>query len=153
MTSSLRFDPFRELDRWANEVMGAGRSPRLMPLDVYRLGDKYVLHFDCPGIQEDSLEVTAENSTLSVRAERRTDAPQDAEFVLAERPTGVFARQMVLGDGLDLDAVAADYRDGVLTVTIPVAEQAKPRRIEIGRGARHEGHKVIAGSSRTGEQA
>lgn len=149
MTAALRFDPFRELDRWANELVGAARTPRPMPLDVYRLGEQYVLRFDCPGIDGDSLEVTAENNTLTVRADRRADAPEDAEFVVAERPTGTFSRQMVLGDGLNLDAVTADYHDGVLTVTIPVAEQAKPRRIEIGRGGdRHEGHKVITGSTR-----
>jgi HSP20 family protein len=154
MTAPLRFDPFREIDRWANEMMGAARAPRLMPLDVYRLGESYVLRLDCPGIDAESLELTAENNTLTVRAERRAAAPEGAQFVVAERPSGVFSRQMVLGDGLDLDAITAEYRDGVLTVTIPVAEQAKARRIEIGRGGqRHEGHKLISGSSQeTGQR-
>lgn len=129
----LRFDPFRELDRFANEVMGATRAPRLMPMDAYRHGESYVLHFDLPGADPDSLEVTAERNTLTVRARRGMTAPEGAQYVLSERPTGEYSRQIVLGDGLDLDNVKADYHDGVLTVTIPVAEQAKPKRIEIGR--------------------
>ncbi|MBB5866651.1 HSP20 family protein [Allocatelliglobosispora scoriae] len=131
--SALRFDPFRELDRLAGEMMGASRAPRLMPLDAYRHGESYVLQFDLPGVDADSLEVTAERNTLTVRARRRTTAPDGAQFVLAERPTGDYGRQIVLGDGLALDAIEADYRDGVLTVTVPVAEQAKPRQIQIGR--------------------
>jgi HSP20 family protein len=140
--TALRFDPFRELDRFASEMMGAARAPRLMPLDAYRHGENYVLHFDLPGIDTESLEVVAERNTLTVRATRSTDAPQEAQFVMAERPSGQYSRQIVMGDGLDLEAVSANYRDGVLTVTIPVKEQAKPRRIEIGRDS-SDGHKVI----------
>ena len=139
--TALRFDPFRELDRFASEMMGAARAPRLMPLDAYRHGENYVLHFDLPGIDAESLEVVAERNTLTVRATRRTDAPEDAQFVMAERPSGQYSRQIVMGDGLDLESVGANYRDGVLTVTIPVKEQAKPRRIEIGRDSAD--HKVI----------
>jgi HSP20 family protein len=139
--TALRFDPFRELDRFASEMMGTARAPRLMPLDAYRHGESYVLNFDLPGIDPESLEVVAERNTLTVRASRRTNAPEGAQFVMAERPSGEYSRQIVLGDGLDLDSVGANYHDGVLTVTIPVAEQAKPRRIEIGRDASN--HKVI----------
>jgi HSP20 family protein len=142
--SSLRFDPFRELDRWANEVMGAARTPRMMPMDAYRHGESYVLRLDLPGIDAESMEIVADNNTLTVRAERRNDAPEGAQYVLAERPSGTYSRQIVLGDGLDMDAVAADYRDGVLTVTIPVAEQAKPRRIQIGRAAGDDAPKAIS---------
>lgn len=150
--TSLRFDPFREWDRWAAEMMGAARMPRLMPMDVYRHGDAYVMRFDLPGVDAESLDVIAENNTLTVRAVRQADAPDDAEFLTSERPTGEYSRQVVLGDGLDVDRVTADYRDGVLTVTIPVAEQAKPRKITIGRGESHEGHKMISGEFReTGE--
>jgi len=147
--STLRFDPFRELDRWASEAMGAARVPRLMPMDAYRHGEAYVLRFDLPGVDADSLEVTAENSTLTVRAQRPNDAPEGAQYIVSERSSGSYSRQVVLGDGLDVGAVNADYRDGVLTVTIPVAEQAKPRRIEIGRGesGTHEGHKLISGTA------
>jgi len=142
--ASLRFDPFRELDRWANEVMGAARAPRLMPMDVYRHGETYVLRFDLPGIDGQSMEVVAENSMLTVRATRHSDAPEGAEYVTAERPAGSYSRQIMLGDGLALEDVVADYRDGVLTVTIPVAEQAKPRRISIERTGTDT--KVLAGS-------
>lgn len=140
--TALRFDPFRELDRFASEMMGAARAPRLMPLDAYRHGEAYYLHFDLPGIDQESLEVTAERNTLTVRAQRRNNAPEGAQYVMAERPNGEYSRQIVLGDGLSLDSVTAAYTDGVLTVTIPVAEQAKPRRIEIGREGK-QNHKVI----------
>jgi HSP20 family protein len=145
--TALRFDPFRELDRMAGEMLGAARAPRLMPLDAYRHGESYVLAFDLPGIDADSLQVTAERNTLTVRAARRSSAPEGAQYVLAERPTGDYSRQIVLGDGLDLDSVNADYRDGVLTVTIPVAEQAKPRQIQIGRSGGADGRKVIEGNA------
>lgn len=146
--STLRFDPFRDLDRLASDWFNINgvRTPKWAPMDAYRSGDSYVVHFDLPGINEQSLEVTAENNTLTVRAERRPAAPEGAEYVVSERPMGSFSRQMVLGDGLDLEKVSADYRDGVLTVTIPVAEQAKPRRISIARGSGDR--KVIEGSSR-----
>lgn len=146
--STLRFDPFRDLDRLASDWfnLNTARTPRWAPMDAYRSGDTYMVHFDLPGIDEQSLEVTAENNTLTVHAERRPAAPDGAEYVVSERPMGTFSRQMVLGDGLDLENVSADYRDGVLTVTIPVAEQAKPRRINIARSS--DEHKVIEGSSR-----
>ncbi|HEX5741515.1 MAG TPA: Hsp20/alpha crystallin family protein [Pilimelia sp.] len=143
--SMLRFDPFREFDRLAGDVFGTQRAPRLMPMDVYREGDHYVVRLDCPGIDAESLELTAENNTLTVRAERRSDAPEDTQYLVAERPVGSYTRQLVLGDGLDLDRIGAGYDDGVLTVTIPIAEQAKPRRIEVGRGG---DRKVITGESR-----
>jgi HSP20 family protein len=142
----LRFDPFRDLDRLANEMLGTPRVPQVMPMDCYRSGDAFHLQFDLPGIDPDSLEVTAENNSLTVRARRRPTAPDDAAFLVAERPNGEYSRQLVLGDGLSTDAISADYRDGVLNLTIPVAEQAKPRRIEIGRAGPAEGQKSITGT-------
>ena len=147
---SLRFDPFRDFDRLAAEVFGAARTPSLMPMDCLRTGDQFVCRFDLPGIDADSLEVSAENNTLTVRAERRRHDPEDAAYLISERSSGAYGRQLVLGDGLSLDDIHADYRDGVLTLTIPVAERAKPRKIEISRGAStavgsHDGHKMIAG--------
>lgn len=130
----LRFDPFRDFDRLASEMLGASRVPQAMPMDCYRSGDAFYLHFDLPGMDPDSLEVTTENNTLTVRAQRRPNAPDNAAHLVAERPSGSYSRQLVLGDGLSLDAINADYRDGVLTLTIPVAEQAKPRRIQIAHG-------------------
>lgn len=152
----LRFDPFRDLDRLTNELLGASRVPQPMPMDCYRAGDTFYLHFDLPGIDPASLEVTAENNTLTVRAERRAAAPDSAVYVVSERPPGAYARQLVLGEGLDLEAIRADYHDGVLTLTLPVAEQAKPRRIEIGRSQDSQtaigGHKTISGESAEARQ-
>ncbi|MEV0270036.1 Hsp20/alpha crystallin family protein [Hamadaea sp. NPDC050747] len=142
----MRLDPFRELDRWANELMGTTRAPRLMPMDAYRLDDKYVLRFDLPGVDTDAIEVTAERNTLTVKARRGVESPEGAEFVVDERPSGTYARQVVLGDGLDVESVQADCHNGVLTVTIPVAEKAKPRRIAVGRGGFGD-QKVIEGST------
>jgi HSP20 family protein len=146
----MRFDPFRDFDRLAGEVLGAARTPALMPMDCLRTGDAVVVRFDLPGIDADSLDVSAENNTLTVQAERRRHDPEDVTYLVSERPSGSYSRQLVLGEGLDVDDIRAEYHNGVLTLTIPVAEQAKPRKIEISRGAdaaigAHEGHKVIAG--------
>jgi HSP20 family protein len=150
---SLRFDPFRDFDRLAAEVFGTARTPALMPMDVLRAGDQFVCRFDLPGIDADSLDVSAENNTLTVRAERHRRDPDGSSYLVSERPSGSYSRQLVLGDGLAVDDIRAEYTDGVLTLTIPVAEQAKPRKIEVGRGGNsavgsHEGHRVISGQSR-----
>lgn len=154
--TSLRFDPFRDFDRLAAEVFGTARTPSPMPMDCLRTSDRFVCRFDLPGIDQDSLEVSAENNTLTVRAERTRHDPEQARYLVSERPAGVYSRQLVLGDGLAVDNIKAEYHDGVLTVTIPVAEQAKPRKIEITRGdnsaiGSHEGHKVIAGETGNGK--
>lgn len=140
----LRFDPFRDLDRLTNEMLSASRVPQAMPMDCYRSGHTFHLLFDLPGMDADSLQVTAENNSLTISAERRPTAPGDAVFLVNERPTGTYSRQLVLGDGLDVDAIDADYRDGVLTLTIPVAAEAKPRRIEIARS-----QSAVKGQDRT----
>ena len=139
------FDPlFRDLNRLATEVFGSSRAPQSMAMDAYRSGEHYVAEFDLPGIDVDSLEVRAENNTLTVRAQRRAGAGEnEAGYVVAERPRGTFSRQLSLGEGLDLDNVSADYTDGVLTVTLPVAERAKPRQIEVGHGG--GGRKITGG--------
>lgn len=158
---TLAMDPFfRDLNRMASEVFGSARAPQTMPLDAYRSGDHYVVELDLPGIDPDSLEVHAENNTLTVRA-HRDNAPsassngqgsqgqqqgEGRSYLVSERPRGTFSRQLSLGDGLDLDNVRADYTDGVLTVTLPVAEQAKPRKIEVGRGG---GRKIIEGTDKS----
>jgi HSP20 family protein len=149
---TLRFDPFRDFDRLAAEVLGTARTPSLMPMDCLRTGDQFVVRFDLPGIDANSLEVSAENQTLTVRAERTRRDPDGSTYLISERPSGTYSRQLVLGDGLAVDDIRADYRDGVLTLTIPVAEQAKPRKIEITRGdnpaiGSHEGHKMISGEA------
>jgi HSP20 family protein len=156
---ALRFDPFRDFDRLAAEVLGAARTPSLMPMDCLRTGDQFVVRFDLPGIDTESLEVSAENQTLTVRAERSRRDPEGSTYLVSERPSGTYSRQMVLGDGLAIDDIKAEYRDGVLTLTIPVAEQAKPRKIEVRRGegaaiGSHEGHKMISGeAARDGQPA
>src|SRR4029453_12761711 len=131
---TLRFDPFRDFDRLAAEVFGTARTPSLMPMDCLRTGDEFVCRFDLPGIDPETLDVSAEHNTLSVRAERTRHDPEDATYLVSERPSGTYSRQLVLGEGLAVDDIRAEYRDGVLTLTIPVAEQAKPRKIEILRG-------------------
>jgi len=140
----LQFDPFREIDRLADQVMAGARVPRAMPMDAYRSGDHYVLLFDLPGVDPDSVELTVENNTLTVRAERTARAEEGAQYLVSERPTGTFSRQLALGEGLDTSAVSATYDAGVLDVTVPVAEKAKPRKIEIGKG---DTGRVIEGSA------
>ncbi len=128
----VRTDPFRELDRLTQQVLGTAARPAAMPMDAYRQGDTFVIHFDLPGASADSIELTVEQNVLTVRGERRFDQAGGAEMLVAERPAGVFTRQVFLGDTLDADQIDADYRAGVLTLTIPVREQAKPRSIQVG---------------------
>jgi HSP20 family protein len=141
----FRFDPYRDLDRLAQKVLGDRRVPQPMPMDCYRQGDTFFLTFDLPGIDTDSLEVVAEHNTLTVTAQRHTAGPEDATYLVAERPAGSYSRQLVVGDGADLDGVVAGYHDGVLTLTIPVAEQAKPRRVDVTHGKDSTGPAVASG--------
>lgn len=148
---TVAFDPlFRDLNRLATEVFGSSRAPQAMPMDVFRADEQYVVEFDLPGVDPETLQVHAENNTLTVKAERRArpagEGDDAVSYISAERPRGTFSRQLSLGDGLDLDNISADYTDGVLTVTLPVAEQAKPRQIKVGHGG--GGHKVIEGGGR-----
>ncbi len=129
----MRTDPFRELDRFTQQVLGtAGTTarPSVMPMDAWRDGEQFVVEFDLPGIDIDSLDLDVERNVLTVRAER-PGLNGDSELIAAERPRGVFSRQLILGDNLDTERVAADYESGVLTLRIPVAEKAKPRKIAI----------------------
>ena len=135
----MRTDPFRDLDRLAQQLVGAGTStrPSVMPLDAWREGDAFVIEFDLPGVQPETLDIDVERNVLTVRAER-PPKNGDWEMLAAERPTGLFSRQLVLGDNLDLDRLEARYDDGVLRLTVPVAERAKPRKIEVTTGGREE---------------
>ncbi|OBI46431.1 hypothetical protein A5707_21360 [Mycobacterium kyorinense] len=126
----MRTDPFRDLDRWTQQVLGTAARPAVMPMDAWREGDKFIVEFDLPGVKEDSLNLDVERNVLTVHAER-TGLDQNREMVSAERPRGVFSRQLFLGDNLDADQIEASYQDGVLRLTIPVAEKAKPRRIKV----------------------
>ncbi|MGI5426127.1 Hsp20/alpha crystallin family protein [Streptomyces sp. CA-179760] len=130
----MRTDPFRDLDRLTQQVLGSAARPSAMAIDAYRSGDDFLVHFDLPGIDPETIELDIERNVLSVRAERRSPAPEGAELLVAERPTGVFTRRLFLGDTLDTERIDASYEAGVLTLRIPVAEQAKPRRIQIAGG-------------------
>lgn len=127
----MRTDPFRELDRLTQQVFGTRTRPAPMPMDAYRSGDKYVVHFDLPGVDASTIDLTIEKNLLTVSAERESKLPEDAQVVASERPQGTFSRQLFLGESLDAERVEASYANGVLTVTIPLAEQARPRRIEV----------------------
>ena len=145
----LTFDPFREFDRLAGQMLGApavagGPAVAAMPMDLYRSGDHFVLHCDLAGIDPGSVQVDVDGRVLTIRAERSARTDADVQWVRRERVTGTFERRLTIGDGLDLDKITATWQDGVLTVTLPVAEAAKPRRIEINTGA----HPVIEGSSK-----
>ncbi|MFH8340335.1 Hsp20/alpha crystallin family protein [Streptomyces sp. AM6-12] len=139
----MRTDPFREFDRLAQQVLGSTARPAAMPMDAYRAGDEFLVHFDLPGVDPETIELDVERNVLNVRAERRSPAPENAETLVTERPTGTFTRQLFLGDTLDTDRIDASYESGVLTLRIPVAEQAKPRRIQITGGT--PSRKQIAG--------
>ena len=127
----MRTDPFRELDRLTEQVLGTRSRPAVMPMDAYREGDHFIVHFDLPGIDASSVNLTVERNMLAVTAERQWQPTDQQQVVAAERPEGTFSRQLFLGEGLDLDRVEATYDGGVLTVRIPLAEQAKPRKVEI----------------------
>jgi HSP20 family protein len=132
----MRTDPFRELDRLTQQVFGNAPGtwsrPTAMLMDAYRVGDEFVVAFDLPGVSPDAIELDVERNVLTVKAERRpTVAEDNVEMQVAERPLGVFSRQLFLGDTLDTDNIAASYDAGVLTLRIPVAERAKPRKIAI----------------------
>jgi HSP20 family protein len=135
----MRTDPFRELDRFTQQVFGPGTwsRPTPMPLDAYRSGDEFVVALDIPGVQPDAIELNVERNVLTVKAERRP-VEHAGDTQIAERPLGVFSRQLFLGDTLDTDRISADYEAGVLTLRIPVLERAKPRRIEVSGATDHK---------------
>ncbi|MGK8491164.1 Hsp20/alpha crystallin family protein [Nocardia asiatica] len=135
----MRTDPFRDLDRFTQQVLGTAARPAVMPIDAWREGEQFVVELDLPGIDPGSLDLDIERNVLTVRAERPA-LDSGREVIAAERSRGVFSRQVFLGDGLDAEHISADYTDGVLRLRIPVAERAKPRKIEVARG---DGHKVI----------
>ena len=123
-------DPFRDLDRLTQQIFGTTNRPAVMPMDAWREGDRFVIEFDLPGIARESIDLDVERNVLTVRAER-VARNGDWEMLASERPRGVFSRQLVLGDNLDLEHIEAAYDGGVLRLTVPVAEKAKPRKIEV----------------------
>ena len=133
----MRTDPFRELDRLTQQVFGppgtgSWSRPTAMPMDAYRADDQFVVAFDLPGVDPAAIELDVERNVLTVKAERsRAELDDQVEMQVAERPTGVFSRQLFLGDTLDAERIEAGYEAGVLTLRIPIAERAKPRKISI----------------------
>ncbi|MEU0793278.1 Hsp20/alpha crystallin family protein [Amycolatopsis sp. NPDC005961] len=132
----MRTDPFRELDRFAQQMLGTATpgtwsKPAAMPMDAYRDGEEFVVCFDLPGVTPDAIELDIERNVLTVKAERRPVPGGDVQMQVSERPLGVFSRQLFLGDTLDTEHISAGYEAGVLTLRIPIAEKAKPRRIDI----------------------
>ncbi len=132
-----RFDPFRDLDRMAERILStavdAGQTARAMPIDLYRHGDRWILQCDLPGVDPGSIDVDVDERVMTIRAQRTTGS-EDAEWLAAERVSGTFARQLTLGNAVDLENVTASYTDGVLTLVLPVAEAAKPRKISVESG-------------------
>jgi len=141
----MRFEPFRELDRITEEQLRARRA-RPIPVDAYRRGNEFKIHLDLPGVDPRFIEVTVEKDVLTVRATRAWVRAEDDQIQMTERPQGEFSRQLFLGESLDREHIAGSYDNGVLTLTIPVAEQAKPRRVEIAH-AGDEVHAVTAASA------
>ncbi|EMF01755.1 Hsp20/alpha crystallin family protein [Streptomyces mobaraensis NBRC 13819 = DSM 40847] len=134
----MRTDPFRELDRLTQQLLGTTGTwsrPSPMPMDAYREGDEYVIALDLPGVSTDAIDIDVERNMLTVKAERRPAVKADSvQMELSERPLGVFSRQVMLADTLDTEHIKADYEAGVLTLRIPIAERAKPRKITISGG-------------------
>jgi HSP20 family protein len=124
----LRFDPFQEFDRLSRQMLGSGRGPRSMPMEAYRRSDQFFIHLDLPGANPDDLQLTVERNVVAVRAERRSLWQEGDEVLVDETPQGTFGRQLFLGDNLDAGRLEASFDQGILTLTVPVAEQAKPRR-------------------------
>ena len=133
----IRTDPFRDLDRFAAQVFGTAARPTGMPMDAWREGDRFIVEFDLPAVDPESVDVDVERNVLTVRAERRLQSEKDIELIAAERPRGIFSRQVILGDALDTEHIEASYQAGVLRLTIPVAEKAKPRKIMIQSDAQN----------------
>ena len=127
-------DPFRDFDRLAQQLLGTTNRPAVMPMDAWREGDRFVIEFDLPGVSRESIDLDVERNVLTVRAER-VSGNGDWEMLASERPRGVFSRQLVLGDNLDLERIEANYDGGVLRLIVPVAERAKPRKIEVAVGS------------------
>ncbi|MBD8043205.1 Hsp20/alpha crystallin family protein [Arthrobacter sp. Sa2BUA2] len=143
---AMKFDPFRELDRVAGALLDPRQRLRLMPIDLYREGDHYIMNADLPGIDPGSVDVDVDGQLLTIRAERTIQAPEGATWLTRERESGSFLRQLNLGQGIDIDGISAKYENGVLSVFIPVSERAKPRKIQVSASSQDSGN-IIQGQS------
>ena len=139
----LRYDPFREFDRLAEQTFGTARTA--LPLDAFRHGDEFVINVDLPGVDPSAIDITVERNVMTLKAERAWRRSEEDQVLMSERPQGTFTRQLYLGEGLDAERVNARYEHGVLTLTIPVAEKAKPRKVEVAGG--DSGPKAVEANS------
>jgi HSP20 family protein len=144
----MRFDPFRELDRLADQALAGPRAMRTMPMEAVRRGDQFIVAIDLPGVTQDDVDVTVEHNVVDVSAHRQTVRKEGDQVIIDERPQGEFRRQLFLGDNLDPSKLSAQYDRGVLTLTIPVSEASKPRKIAIG-ASKDKAQSVKANSSQT----
>ncbi len=133
------YDVLNQFDRLASSVFDTARTPRLMPVDLFRDGDQYVLSADLPGIDPASVDLDVDGQLLTIRADRMAPASENVKWIAHERPYGSYMRQFTLGDGVDLENITANYEHGVLSVIIPVAERAKPRKIQVAAGSSASG--------------
>lgn len=135
---AMYFDPFRDLDRLTAGLFGGRQGLRLMPMDLYKESDHYILDVDLPGVDPGSIDIDVDGQLLTIRAQRTLrgqDRQEGMDWLSQERPAGAFMRQLTLGDGIDAESITANYENGVLSITIPVSEKAKPRKIEVGRAS------------------
>lgn len=137
------FDVLSQFDRLASSAFDTVRAPRVMPVDLFREGDQYILSADMPGIDPDSVDLDVDGQLLTIRAERRAPISEEVKWLVHERPYGSYVRQFTLGDGVDVERITANYEHGVLSVIVPVAERAKPRKISI---ASHQGEAKPVGA-------
>jgi HSP20 family protein len=128
---AIGYDPFREFEQMTQQLLSGGRAPRSFPMDAYRRGNEFRIHLDLPGVDPDSIDITVEGQGLSITAERRFEQREDDQIIVSERPQGRFGRELRLGTSIDAENIGANYEGGVLTLTLPVAARAKPRRIEV----------------------
>ncbi len=147
----IRFDPFREVDRLMGQLAAApAQALRSFPMDAFRRGEQVIVQLDLPGVDPGSIDVTSERNVVSIRAERRFERQEGDDVLVAERPHGTFARQLSLGENFDAEALQASYDQGVLTITVPIAQQAKPRRIEVSAGGQPQTIEGTGTEARTG---
>jgi HSP20 family protein len=140
----MSFDPFSEMDRFTQALVGVRQGPKFMPVDLYRDGDQYVLNADLPGIDPGSVDVDVDGQLLTIRAQRTAASNEGAKWLSQERPSGSYLRQFSLGDGVDPAKISAHYDNGVLSVILPVSERAKPRKIEVVSGVSEPQSQQIA---------
>jgi HSP20 family protein len=137
---AIGYDPFREFEQLTQQLLSGGRAPRSFPMDAYRRGDEFFVHLDLPGVDPGSIDVTVESGVVSISAERRFEQKEEDEILVSERPQGRFSRELRVGTAVDVDRIDASYEGGVLTITLPVSERAKPRTVRVqsaGEGQRN----------------